>query len=95
MAAASLIAIGKTAAVSVDIAVTAGAPVTVGLLFNPLQPVRGAIAVNLKDSGAVYRQVGVLNNDIRAVTLTGPGTYQLARPTISEANNDGLGAFSG
>lgn len=95
MAAASLITVGKNAANSADIVVTVGAPVTVAVKTTVGQPVRGYIDITLKGDAGNYWKVGQLDNLTRAVTLTGPGTYQLQRPTLSEATNDGLGAFSG
>lgn len=97
MAAASLIAIGKTAANSADQVVTAGAPITFALMtatgeaFPPLACVR----ITLKDSNGIYNRVGELNNLIRSMTAAGPGTYRAERATLSDPNSSGVGVFSG
>lgn len=97
MAATSLIAIGKSAASSADQVVTAGAPITIGIMITSGEsfPATARVLITLKDSNGRYNRVTELTTLVRAVTLAGPGTYRAERETLSDPNGSGVGVYSG
>jgi len=95
MAATELIAVGTGAAVSADIVVIAGLPLTVCLKDADGTDVGSncRVDIQLKADDGQYYSIGILagfNGGNRAIVLSGPGTYRLSRP----AGSDSCGAFS-
>lgn len=84
--ATQLIVAGSTEANSPDITVTSGAPVTVCLKGTDS---KSSMAIQLKDDGNGWQNVGGLSNAQPAVCLSGPGVYRLFRAAGSTG-----GAFS-
>jgi hypothetical protein len=79
--ATQLLAVAATAGTSSDLVVAAGTPVTVGLKVTSGSLDSGAsVLIKLKDDAGNYNTVGELNAYNRATVITGPGTYQFARP---------------
>lgn len=74
------LAAGVTEEVSADIVVTVN-PVTVGIFSAPggLLPTGVTFHLLQKTPGA-SNSVDRLNNEDRALTITGPGTYVVVRP---------------
>lgn len=83
--ATELLAIGNTAAASAEIVVATGSPVTVGMKGGNGYPV---LSIDLKDDLNNWHSVGNLDQNRRAVSISGAGTYR-----ISRAAGDPCGAY--
>ena len=91
MAQTTILAAGKTAATSTDVAVGAGSNATVGMYAGAgvTIPMNIELVIYADTPGGDQR-VGVLNNKSPVVVVSGPGTFRVTRPVITVD----VGAFS-
>jgi hypothetical protein len=80
--ATELLATGSGAADSADLAVSAGAPVTVCLKGQADGNAR--VRITLKDDAGQYQDVGELTAQRPALAITAPGTYRFTRVAGSQ-----------
>jgi hypothetical protein len=84
MTQSTILAAGISAAPSTDVAVAAGAMVTVGIFSadaGSLSPGNDFSIVQVTPGAENY--VGALNNSYRATQLSGPGTFRINRPALA------------
>lgn len=81
MAQSTILAAGTTAGTSTDVVVAAGAVVVVGVFsaVSDTLPVTVLFSV-FRDTPGADNTMALLNNNFRAVTITGPGTFRVGRP---------------
>lgn len=80
MAQSTILAVGDTRATSTSIVVAAGAAVSVGIFATTGNVASNAVAhVVMLTPGAAGRKLVDLTNITPAVSLAGPGTFQVER----------------
>ena len=86
MAQSTILASGTTAATSTDIAVIAGAVVTVGIFSaNPGASLAGRGFDVFHVTPGATNVIGYLDESCRSIQLNGPGTFNVGRPVLTTA----------
>lgn len=81
MAQSTILVAGNTAATSADVVVAAGAVVIVGIFSAAADSLAIPTAFSVfQDTPGADNVVALLNNNYRALSLTGPGTFRVGRP---------------
>lgn len=82
MAQTTILASAQTAATSSDITLLQGETRTVGIFSSAAIPAYFDFAIMI-DTPGDDRQIGVLNAQVPALVISGPGTFRIKRPDIS------------
>lgn len=84
MAQSTILAAGNTEATSTDVVVAAGATVTVGVFAATADSLPPPVTLSvLQDTPGADNTVALLNNNLRALSLAGPGTFRVFRPAYT------------
>lgn len=84
MAQSTILAAGNTAATSTDVVVASGATVVIGIFSASADTVPADVRFSVfRDTPGADNTMILLNNNCRAVTITGPGTYRVGRPAYT------------
>lgn len=84
MTQSTILAAGVTAATSTDVTVAAGAVVVVGLFAATADTLAPPVAFSVfQDTPGADNVIALLNNNIRTLSLTGPGTFRVGRPAYT------------